>query len=244
MAAQVNTEYTTGGRAKMAHVSAGDWAPYEHMLEELQVRADKDARREGAAAAPSKKPAEPNNKSRRCGVLPRPKQAHARARFVRCETMTPPAAQPPGCIAAQGTGIAWISTAWAQIDPSSRIHRHRQYMEWLSGCACTELSEHAPAQTCLAVQQVYSMANGHTVISYMLAHAGCPSSSGTGGRPVGSPWMRKRKRMPYRTPRLPHSRTAAFPVHPCAWSFLQTQGRAPAAGGPQCASGKTEIDST
>ena len=44
--------------------TAGDWAPYEHMLEELQARADKDARRERPAAAAAK-PAAPKDKKRR-----------------------------------------------------------------------------------------------------------------------------------------------------------------------------------
>ena len=53
-------------------VCAGDWAPYEHMLEELQARADKDARKD-APAALAKHPAEPKDKKRRCRSLPCPK---------------------------------------------------------------------------------------------------------------------------------------------------------------------------
>lgn len=47
---------------------AGDWAPYWHMLEELQARADKDAKQD-KAAAPTKKATEPKDKKRRCASL-------------------------------------------------------------------------------------------------------------------------------------------------------------------------------
>ena len=44
---------------------AEDWAPYQSMLEELQARAQKDARKERAAAPAKKQKAPKDNDKRR-----------------------------------------------------------------------------------------------------------------------------------------------------------------------------------